>query len=497
MKIVPKKENPKAPSTHNFYLRSRLANMKTVFLTWSQTVTYHCFPKIFKPKTHVLMQCVWAVVFLTFSSLTCLILVNIVTGFYQFSVVTQIELIDEKPTFFPAVTICNSNPFTTKLAENLTKKVSIEMYGIDLESISFSEFINYAYASLAFSVKSYASSPEYIVNRKLLGNDLREIITHCTFNAAPCNLSHDFRWFYHYDYGNCLQMNADVSNVKRIVLGQKVNGLSLMLGPLVTQNAFPIIVSEGLRILVHNQTHEPNTFDSFVSVEPGKETNIAIGRTFFANTPSPYSTCTDLANGFDSALYNHMIHSNKSYAQADCLNLYFQQLLMDKCACYSSALPTLVASSSPCLNSTQFKCYNDLYSGVLTQQISVTGGLLQCPLECDFMTYGTFLSGLSLPNKETYNLFKSDQALYHATQTTYDVDLSTYDLFKQHFYSINVYYEATHYTFISGTPQMTTYQLISSLGGSLGMLLGFSAFSLLEFFEMLCKIVWIGIFSKR
>ena len=92
--------------------RRKLSKLKILILEWSQSVTYHCFSKIFKEKTRF----IWALIFLVFSSFKCYILANNVISYYEYSVVSTIQIVNEQKSAFPLVTICNSNPFVTKFA---------------------------------------------------------------------------------------------------------------------------------------------------------------------------------------------------------------------------------------------------------------------------------------------------------------------------------------------------------------------------------------------
>ena len=170
-KIEPSLNKPalaKVKSSRNF------AQVKEIFFGWSQSVTYHCFPKIFKENIHISVRLIWAMVFFSFLCFTFFVLIQNIITYFEYNVTTNVQLIFERPALFPTVTICNSNPFTTKLAENVTKSVSLELHQRDITNMSYLEFNNYSVDTLASSVKSYVNVPEYgDENRKALGIDLR------------------------------------------------------------------------------------------------------------------------------------------------------------------------------------------------------------------------------------------------------------------------------------------------------------------------------------
>jgi hypothetical protein len=462
--------------------RKKLSKIKFLILEWSQSVTYHCFPKIFKEKTRSCMRFIWAFIFLVFSSFTCYILVNNIISYYEYNVVSTIRVINEESSVFPAVTICNSNPYLTKYAENLTKYLAKEHYGIELENSTLEEFKLFI-PKLEFYMKIYVNDPEYSdTNRKRLGVDFATIINSCYFNSEPCNSTRDFQWFFHPTYGNCIQYNANSFDLKSSTLPGKSYGLELSIGPLKSENKYPIKTSTGLKVLINNQSFTPHIDDSFISIEPGKETDIAVDRTFTSNMPKPYSSCTDLTKGFNSELYNFITKSNRTYRQIDCIDLCLQRYIQNRCNCFYTPFPKMYPAS-PCLNLTQIDCFRKSYSDIINCDID-------CPLECDSVTYNLQLSSLTYPSLEYGSLFANDTTPEEYFSDSYSVNFSSYALLREYFYSINIYYSSLKYTYLSESPQTTVFGLLSSLGGSLGMFLGLSVFSLLEVFEILFELIW-------
>ena len=463
--------------------------MRTKFVAWSRTVTYHCYPKIFKPEASCTARIIWLLVFVCFSSSTGLILISNILAYYQFNVVSTIQVVSESPTLYPKVTICDSNPFTTKEAELLISDIITD---INYNVTSYFDAL-YLIDSAVYYAKHFVANPEYgDVNRQRLGFNL-SILT-CYFNGNVCDFYADFKWFYHFTYGNCFQFNAaqNYVQIKETTFEGESYGLALKFGPVMNKNSLPSVYSQGLKVFVHNQSFEPSMFDSAVSIKPGEETNIAIRRTFSSSVAAPYSACTDLTQGFRSDLYEFIVNSNRTYRQRDCFYLNFQRRVIDACGCFFTGFSRLDATSPPCLNSTQYACFCHMYTKfVTTPQRYVKEFELDCPLECDKVTYDLQVSSLVYPNEVMYLLFKSSGMFFNLTEVYYDIDLSTYEKYKQYFYSLNVFYPEMQYTLITETPQISLTGLMSSLGGSLGMFLGFSVFSFVEVIELFAEMIQI------
>jgi hypothetical protein len=461
--------------------KKKISKIKNLILQWSQSVTYHCFPKIFKEKTRFCMRFIWALIFLIFSSFTCYILVNNIISYYKYSVVSTIQIVNEQKSVFPLVTICNSNPFVTKYAENLTRNLAKEFFQVDLDNnLSFAFYVNNFPNKLASYMTSYINDPNYgDENRKRLSANLSEIIISCFFNYVPCNLTNDFQWFFHSSYGNCIQFNTNSFNLKMSTYQGKAYGLQLILGPLINQNKYPFTLSTGLKVLINNHSYALKSEDNLISIEPGKETDIIVERTLISNTPKPYSGCTYLSDAINSELYKFVLNSNKTYRQKDCIDFCYQRFIQKKCNCFDTTLPPFY-QTLPCLNLTQVDCSIKIF----IQDFDKFSCDLECPLECDFVAYNLQVSSLAFPSLEIYNIFQNDTKANEYFNLN-GVDLSTYDLFKEMFYSINIYYSSLGYTYISESPQTTVFDLLSSLGGYVRFIV-----------EILFELIWNLVFSK-
>jgi amiloride-sensitive sodium channel subunit alpha/amiloride-sensitive sodium channel subunit gamma len=275
-----------------------------------------------------------------------------------------------------------------------------------------------------------------------------------------------------------------------------MSGLSIAIGPLINENSYPLTSSKGLIVFIHNHTEILNVYSNALSIEPGKETSIMIDRKIETSLPSPYSECVDLSNGHDSEFYQVLTNNGakkSNYRQFNCFGLCIvQKPIEDSCGCYFTGIQRF-RSSTPCTNLTQITCLKNKMS-FITNNLQLFLGKCEekvCPLECDSYEYDTHVTSLDYPSKEFYKLLQINE-----TQSKYNVDLSTYDLFRQYYYSLNFYYSSTVYTYVSESPQMTFVDLLSALGGSLGMFVGLSVFSLLEVFEIIFRLIWIPIADK-
>ena len=111
-----------------------------------------------------------------------------------------------------------------------------------------------------------------------------------------------------------------------------------------------------------------------------------------------------------------------------------------------------------------------------------TCSMVYCPLECDSFTHDISLNSQVIMGYG--NITKSSSYFSYNKFVTYENVSKTY-------YALRVYYDDLKYTLIEQKPKIELFGLISNVGGTLGLFLGFSFISLLEIFEVLAELVFI------
>jgi hypothetical protein len=463
--------------------------IKKEFVEWSLLTKFDCYSKIFENEV-AWVKVVWTLLFLIFSGFTAWLVILNIINYFHYEVTSIIEVKNERPTHFPAITICNSNPFTSSQAQSLMDDISLKTFNKTLDNMTYNEaYLTSSY--LTERTKMYVNSPYYSDQNRIDLSAISSPPYRCSFNGEDCSgikINEHFRRYFSYDYGNCYQFNTGYNFTNSPVNLQKQytegsdDGLQLMLGPYYNKNKYLSSFSDGLVVFVHNQSFAPSS-SSAIRIETGKETNIALGRTFTTNQPYPYSECKDLSS-FKSELYTLIKQSNYSYSQSNCFDLCFQRTIINTCGCYYTKY-TRLYNSQPCLNGTQHDCLTNILNEINEEEC-----VSDCPLECNSVTYQYSLSSLVYPSQSYYNKFFNDKSTLIFFNTTYDIDVSTKDLFKEYFLCLNVFYPYLQYTQITEIPKFTPIDLLSQIGGSLGMFLGFSLFHLIEIFEILLIFIF-------
>jgi hypothetical protein len=166
---------------------------------------------------------------------------------------------------------------------------------------------------------------------------------------------------------------------------------------------------------------------------------------------------------------NYMKSINYSYTQKECVVLCRNLLANEtsNCNCFINNLNEkyLIKCHDNNNDSKLIKCTEDFYATFNIEKCA-----MYCPLECDSFYYDIRLNTkLILTNG----------------QITDDIyGFKTYENMSKTFFGIYVYYEDLKYTLIEQNPRIELFGLISNVGGTLGLFLGFSFISILEIFEM-------------
>jgi len=461
---------------------SKLVKLRETFEEWSLLTKFDGYSKIFHTKT-IPLKIVWLSLFLIFSSLTAYFVFKNISDYLDYETISKIDIINEKPTKFPMISICSANPFTTKRAENLITNITLLNYGHKFDSLGSWEMIT-NYSNVYELTKMYTYDKEYSSkNKHLLGNKI--VIKKCSFNNQPCSMHRDISWFFSYYYGNCIRFNRAL-NSSQILHTQtegSIFGLALILYLPRNQNKYPSLNGDGFKLFINNQSFDA-IFSNQINLNPGNEIGVAISRTFSQKTPQPYSECTDLTT-FTSAYSQILKDSNRTYSQFECFRLCLQHNINQMCGCYYTKNLQVLRHLPKCSNLTELNCINMQQSNfIIDEECSV-----QCPLECNTITYDAQLSSVDYPSKNLYENLRKNLSFVQEFEN-YTGDAFSLESMRENVISLKVFYPFTRYTLITESPKINFYDLLAQIGGSLGMLLGFSIFHLIELVEIILVIIF-------
>ena len=463
-----------------------------------ERTTFHAIPNIFKTKSYF-VKLVWAT-FLVLSVYCCILNIKtLVDTFLSNPINTKVELLKSHEIEFPTVTFCNLQICGF---EDYTYKKYLEKYKID-ERLKFgtdqSEVIDEKLKKNKTKT-SFFSAKEIFLRQynekeliKLLGPDenlIKKMLINCEFNGEKCN-DNDFDYFLMGEFQKCYKFNSGKLNRTEVTVrntkkfGPK-SGLHMELF-LGTQKdcQSPLSTTSGLIVYIHNKTYTLTEEDDAIQIKPGTEASIAVETTSVKKLSDPYSDCFEseeksMAKVSNTTLIKNTVNLTRYYTQQYCLQLCYQEFLMDFCDCYDHTLPNF----TPANYSTCPKFIDSLYNcQYLIKKLFYNGKndehcLKRCPKECEYMTYSTTVSYLQFPTNSYLDIMK-------LLKRNGKIDSATESLL-----ALNVFYESSSFKKITENPAIETTIFATNIGGTIGLFLGVSALVMVEFLEFFIEIAF-------
>jgi len=457
-------------------LKSKVENLKHIFLEFSQRTNVDCYSKIFDYE-NVFIKLIWIIILVTSLTFTSYLLMSNINNYFGYDVTTKIGSYYQMPTEFPAVTFCDANAFTS----------------YDAQDLFWQHFNGWDWGSAYNTLYMAASDPSYgDENRKKLGLKISQIS--CTYNNTDCQ--NDLHWYWSYDYGNCFQFNTglnlsdDAIEKKQVNVEGPMHGLQIRIYPFKHYNFYARIKDFGIVVFVHNSSLKP-TSTNLVFLEPGMSSFIQVKRTYVNNYPAPYTSCIDLSS-YSSPLHDYITKSlNRTYRQRDCFELCIQQLIINSCNCSYSGFnnPNINSTVEPCLALNDFNCYTNMFY----QFDPLACASSSCPLECQSVEYDLYVSSLTYPSTA---LYYGECNPYHWIPECISNPHMSYDDYRTLYVKFDVYYSTLAYSEVSVVPAMTIFDLIGNIGGSMSLIVSISFFTLFEIIELLILMMH-AVFCKK
>lgn len=444
-----------------------------------QDSTSHGIPRVLKSKP-ISMKILWALCFLASTGYCISLVINTINDFLSYDHITSVDIYFEMPALFPAITICNLNSFQTNKSIEFANKFLANM-NLSKELRKFF-LMNEIFDSADSVKKSYSYS-------------LSESLIECQFNGQKC-YADQFEWIFDILYGNCYRFNSgknaygNVTNLVKISNSGYFYGLQLEIFIGDIDYTADILKSSGYRIMINNQTHKPFISDG-LDIAPGINTNIVINRLYNYRLENPYNDCKSNLNtidAFDSDLYRAIINSNLTYKQIDCFYLCYQKQAIEKCNCYLKSYNKLT-SEIPCKTIEQLTCTFAVWDKFINNDINEMCSSL-CPAECDSITYSISTSFSGYPLKS----YAESQILTSPVIKQRFLN-QTYEQIKSSVLSVNVYYDQLGYTVTSQQAKTNLFDVISNIGGLLGLFIGISFLSFIEIIEAIYQVLSISVSS--
>lgn len=310
------------------------------------------------------------------------------------------------------------------------------------------------------------------INSKNRQQDILKNLKFCYYNFKECNIS-DFETIV----DEKRRLSYKFKTKQAFSHGPNV-GLQIAI---YLENSNPYyndtysLNTEGLKILVHNYSSDPEhlfgTLNEGILVSSGFYTEISVNRIYSFKLGLPYSDClkdVKSINSFDSDLYKYIIEKNEyEYRQKNC----FDYCIGEELNKYLN-ISNKIDHWQNVLNFSSKEMRNK-YENIIGSKLNSLCSPF-CPLECDSISYEVISSFNRLPSDRIYFPFKN---------------LTIND--SKNLVFFNIFYTDLKYTSISEIVKMYVLDLISNIGGNLGLFIGISFLSFVEIIELIIELILI------
>jgi hypothetical protein len=182
----------------------------------------------------------------------------------------------------------------------------------------------------------------------------------------------------------------------------------------------------------------------------------------------PYNNCYKDVKQFpyNKKLINFINSTNVIYKQVLCLEYCFKEYYLkeNNCNCTNVSLGNVWSNCYGKNDTNSSSCIWNYRSDFFEKSI-VDYCKEYCPLECDSVTYTS-----------TVNQFRNKK--------------------ENREFQLRIFYKSLKYTSLTQYPKMVDFDLISNIGGILGLFIGCSFASFFEVFEIVIEVIFI-IFQKN
>ncbi|XP_035224630.1 degenerin-like protein asic-2 [Stegodyphus dumicola] len=401
-------------------------------------------------------------------------------AFFKYPVVVNIDSLSEFSQVFPGVTLCNFNTVRKSYIPCLIKQLNYEDCNVTTFTNESYDEITYNFSQPScFGEDSKQLNPEDLesaafyalysrlneATRQHYGHQAETFIRSCSFMTETCSYK-DFSLYLHPFYGNCFTFNS--ANQTKPSLNTSFigpNGALDLEMDLETEEYFRITKAEGARIFIHDPYHGPNPEKDGLYISPGFQTAIGVSLVSFHRLRHPYKDqCASYQPG-----------DNQQKCLINCVN----KIVYSFCSC---ELPSqsYVDGNRVCdlTNGTEICC---MFQSLATSEIKC-----HCPLECEESTYETKISSAVWPSTAyTAALLRKE---IRKSSSAHWKSITVENLRKSRL-KLSIYYDTLQHLIYRQRPMFDDSEVLSQIGGQMGLWLGLSLVAIFECVENLV-LIW-------
>ncbi|XP_033631955.1 acid-sensing ion channel 2-like isoform X1 [Asterias rubens] len=416
---------------------------------FGNTTTLHGMRFITNPRHNIVRKIIWACFVIGFMSTLVFVVVDSTHRYFNFNVSSIVTVKYVNDLIFPAVTICNYNL--------LRKSYAREIFGDTvLDSASLFRPIPEANRS---SLEDWNITDDLIRG----AHQKESMVVECKWRSSVNCTFQNFTQVLT-DFGVCYTFNnpPDKASALRVQETGYDSGLYLRLNLEQYDYFFGTSKGAGFKVMIHKQGEYPFVKQLGFAVSPGFETLVTLKSTQLVNLEKPYvSQCVE----------ENFIEGFK-YTVETCQALCKMTHIVNRCGCKTSDLP-----AGPDLDTVRFCTYGELERCVQPELrkwhfISDVVDHCNCSLPCHRQVFTPRISEVFWPAE---HISKALQEAFNSSES----------FLRRNIIDLVIFFEELNYEEIRQVPDYTITDLLSDVGGYMGLMVGASLITFLEFVDFL------------
>ncbi|CAI5439886.1 unnamed protein product [Caenorhabditis angaria] len=462
------------------------------------TTTMHGPKRIFNGKGYA--RAFWIIIVAAALAMLIFQIVVLLQMYLSKPTLSQVSfIVSEGGMDFPAVTVCNFNPIKKSYIRelNVSGDLSFETLEYFLQTNMDTMFI-YSNLNRTKLKTSHEEAQAYKRNHsdfrivkflQTAGYDCSEMFATCYFGGRRFDCC-KYMEPKVTSYGKCYQL--DLKNLapewmhKQISPGSEA-GLQIIADArleeemnLDTDDADAIyfdIYEQGFRYFVHEPNQKAELASEGISVSPTRVVYSAIKKTTHnLLSRDNWGNCTETwPSGYSTYL---------GYSATACRSLCLAQYFLDKCGC-SPFTYNIDGEKNICSPYDTVVCMDDyMVRSVNGTEFLELPDCTECHMECGSTSYTAFNSYGDGFNKGSLEWLRNLE-----NQTTKHINGSVS--------IINIFFLEMFYTSYSQVQATSLTEILSDIGGNMGMFLGMSVITITELSLFFSKIFWIVVSKSR
>lgn len=424
---------------------------KSIFTEFAETTTAHGFSNIVLTGA-LSIKIIW--IFVIIGCQTCLVfqVIPLVTTYLNKPVSQTLTMKQFENLTFPVVTICNSNMVKFSMYYNLSfdanETSSSEYDSSETEMETDSEFLATSIRDDTFRKEMAILALSEGERISKYGHTFDDMVMKCKWKKIyNCKKRKFWRHFWHWRYGNCFSFNT--GKIPRQVTKAGVyEGLSLKIN-LQEDEFLSNTESAGLLLHVGEKGRYIDLESDGYNISPGSVYSAIIHQTRMRRV-DPFNNLSCIPHySTDLGEFPNGIRDVNKYSTELCFKVCASEEMIRQCNCTSYTVPSL-SSLNICNSSHETQCANEIQKAVTNKSLTCAK---DCRLPCEHMSFTLDITGSRY----------SKQALQEADTLSINMNFKNFESLD---IEENVPYKIEN--------------LLSDIGGQLGLWSGFSVVTCLE-----------------